>query len=148
MSDEQQVIGNWGFGLQVDGETIAFFLRISGLGACINVHEYREGGRPGNVRKIPGRAEVHDVTLEHGVANSARLWQWLDQAMKGNVERRNVSIISYDSRHQEAARWNLSGVWPRESRVKDFDALGNEALVECMTLVAETLEYQPSAGAA
>lgn len=149
MPQEQQVLGNWGFGLQVEGETIAFFLRLTGLGAGTHVIEYREGGRPGNVRKLPGRTDVHDITLEHGIANSARMWEWLDKSMKGTVERRNVSIVLYGPDGvQEAARWNLTGVWPSESRVKDFDAQGNDVLIECMTLVAETLEYEPSAGAA
>lgn len=150
MAEQQQtVFRNYGFVVEIQGERVGFFLKLTGLGAGTKVIEYCEGGVPGNVRKLPGRTDVHDITLEHGVANSATLWQWLQTSMQGRCERRNVSIALLGSDGQtEVARWNLENCWLCESNICDFDARGNDVLIECITLTAESLEYQPGAGAA
>lgn len=146
MAEQQAVYRNYGFAVMIGAERVGFFLKMTGLGTSTNVIEYREGGGPGNVRKLPGRTDVNDITLEHGVANSASLWQWLDACAKGLTERRNISIILLGPDGQnEVARWNLTNCWPRRSDICDFDARGNDVLVERMTLCAEALEYKSGA---
>lgn len=143
------VCRNYGFALERDGVRAGFFLKLTGLGVGTDVIEYREGGSVGNVRKLPGRTKVYDITLEHGVANSASLWQWLQSSMQGRPERCDVCIILLAANgHDEAARWNLTDCWLSDSRVCDFDARGNDVLIEKMTLVAESVEFEPGAGAA
>ena len=142
MAEQQSVIRNYGFAVMIGAEQIAFFLKMTGLGSKTNVIEYREGGHAGNVRKLPGRTDVNPITLHQGVANSATLWRWFDACAKGQIERRNVSIISFGpDGKEEVARWNLTNCWPCSSEICDFDACGNEALVECLTLTAEAIEF-------
>lgn len=140
---------NYGFVVQVEGERLGFFLKLSGIGASTNVIEYREGGSPGNVRKLPGRTEINDVVMENGVAKTGPLWQWFKTAMEGRVDRRNVSIVLLGSDGQsEVARWNLDNCWVRRCEVCDLDALGNEVLVDRVVIVAESIEFEGQGNAA
>ena len=47
--------GNFNFRVEIDGITVAEFSEVSGLGASIDVIEYRTGGDP-TIRKLPGTA--------------------------------------------------------------------------------------------
>ncbi|MCH9693185.1 MAG: phage tail protein [Gammaproteobacteria bacterium] len=149
MAEQQAVFRNFGFKLMIGAEPVGFFLKVTGLGMSTEIIEYREGGMPGNVRKLPGRTDVNDITLEHGVANSASLWNWLDACSKGQIERRNVCIILLGTDGQEeVARWNLTNCWPSRSEISDFDARGNEVLLATVTLTTENLEQQNGASPA
>lgn len=149
MAEQQSVFRNFGFKVVMGAEPIGFFLKVTGLGMSMNIIEYREGGVPGNVRKLPGRTDVNNVTLELGVAHSAALWQWIDACSKGQIERRNVRIILLDeSGQQDVASWGLTNCWPCSCEVSDFDALGNDVLVKSITLAVESLECEQGASAA
>ena len=141
MPDRQDVFRNYGFFLELQGERAGYFMKAEHLGAEVECIEYREGGMPSTVYKLPGRTKINDVELSYGVTQSDALWRWLNSAIQGRVERRNVSVVLLGSDGQtEVARWNLGNAWMRACEVADFDALGNEVLIERMTLAAETLE--------
>lgn len=149
MAEQQKVFRNFGFKLMIGAEAAGFFLKVSGLGMSTNIIEYREGGVPGNVRKLPGRTDVNDVTLELGVANSASLIQWMDACSKGQIERRNCRVALLDEGGQEeVAGWNLTNCWPCRSEICDLDARGNDVLVTRLTLAVEMLEAEHGASAA
>jgi phage tail-like protein len=148
MADRQDVFRNYGFFLELQGERAGYFMKVHGLGLQVESIEYREGGMPSTVYKLPGRTRIKDIELSHGITQSDALWRWLESAVQGKVERRNVSIVLLGSDGQsEVARWNLGNAWLRECDVADLDALGNEVLIERMSLAAETLERGPSGAA-
>jgi phage tail-like protein len=81
------------------------------------------------------------VTLRYGLTASAELWTWMLAAVRGSVERRNVSILMLDSTgSQEVVRWNLTNAWPSRWRGAPLDALNREVAIESLTLVFETLQ--------
>ena len=138
MADRQDVFRNYGFFLELKGERAAYFTKATGLGAEVESIEYREGGHPSTVYKLPGRTKISDVELSYGVTQSDVLWRWLDSAIQGRVERSNVSVVVLGSDGKtEVTRWNLGNAWLRACEVADFDALGNDVLIERMTLAAE-----------
>ena len=148
MADRQDVFRNYGFFLELQGERAGYFMKVQGLGLQVESIEYREGGMPSTVYKLPGRTRIKDIQLSRGITQSDALWQWLQSAVQGKVERRNVSIVLLGSDGQtEVARWNLGNAWLRECDIADFDALGNEVLIEKLSLAAETLERGPSGAA-
>jgi len=147
MPEQQEIYRNYGFFLELQGERAGYFIKVLDLGAELECIEYREGGLPAGVRKLPGRTRINDIRLEYGVTQSDALWRWLDAAVQGKVERRNVSIVLLGPDGlTEVVRWNLTNAWPCQVTLAHFDALGNDILVESMTLAAETLE-RASAGA-
>jgi phage tail-like protein len=147
MAEQQEIYRNYGFFIELQGERAGYFRKVTGLGLEVECIEHREGGFPAGVRKLPGRTRINDITLEQGITQSDTMWRWLDTAVQGKVERRNVSIVLLGPDGlTEVVRWNCTNVWPCQVLITDFNALGNEVLIESMTLAAETLE-RGSAGA-
>jgi phage tail-like protein len=149
MPERQDVFRNYGFFLELQGERAGYFSKVTGLGIQVESIEYREGGMPSTVYKLPGRTRINDIELSHGITQSDTLWRWLNSAVQGKVERRNVSIVLLaPDGIGEVVRWNLGNAWLRELDVHDFDAMGNEVLIEKILLTAETLERMASGAAA
>ena len=93
--------------------------RISTLKNVLSVSvesiPYREAGNNQLLRHIPGPADYGAVTLRYGVTTSRELWDWMMVTARGEVDRRNVSIILLDSTgSSEVMRWNLQDAWPSE----------------------------------
>lgn len=132
---------NYNFKLDIAGVTAGHFTECSGLGVRVTPIEYREGGNQSIVRHIPGRVDYAAVTLRYGLTESRELWDWIQTAVAGSVERKNISIILLDSAgNDEALRWNLVDAWPSEWRAARLDALENEIAIETLTLVFDSLE--------
>lgn len=133
--------GAYNFKLVIQGVTEGHFTQCSGLGVRVEAIKYREGGTSQVVHRLPGRVEYPDLTLRYGLTQSRELWLWLDSAMKGAVQRRNVSIVVLDQDGvTEAVRFNLINAWPSGWIGAVLDALSNEVAIEELTLVYETLE--------
>jgi phage tail-like protein len=131
----------YNFKLEIQGVTEGHFTECSEMGIWVEAIPYREGGVGQVVHRLPGRVEYADIRLRYGLTSSAELWQWFMSAVKGKVERRNVSIVMLDGDGAtEVLRWNLINAWVREWRGALLDALGREAAIESVTLVFETLE--------
>ena len=99
--------GNFNFLVEIDGITRAGFSDASGFDSTIDVAEYREGGENTTVRKLPGVTKYSNIVLKWGVTKDAELQQWHAEAIKGNVQRKNGSIIVLDRQGTEVVRWNF-----------------------------------------
>ena len=131
----------YNFKLEIQGVTQGHFTEISGLSIKVQPIKYREGGNNQIVHSLAGQVEYGDVTLHYGLTSSRELWDWLLTAVRGKVERRNVSILMLDSEGTaEVMRWNLIGAWPSQWQGTRLDALGREIAIEALTLVFESLE--------
>jgi len=129
------------FKVEIQGVTEGHFTRCTGMGMRIQAIAYREAGQSQVVRRIPGQLEYGDITLSWGLTTSRQLWDWFMAAVKGQVVRKNVSIVMMDADGvTEVMRWNLISAWPAEWNGAPLDALGREIAIETMTLVYETLE--------
>src|SRR5689334_15857441 len=87
----------YNFKLEIQGVTEGHFTECSGLGVKVHAISYREGGNNQVVHRLPGPIEYSDVTLRYGLTSSRDLWEWLLSAVKGRVDRRNVSIVLMDN---------------------------------------------------
>ncbi len=133
--------GAYNFKLEIQGVTQGHFSQCTGVGIKIHPIRYREGGASQVVHPLPGPVEYADVTLRYGLTASTELWEWFMKAVQGKVERRNVSIVLLDADGiTEALRWNLINAWPCHWRGAPLDTLSQEAAIESLTLVFETLQ--------
>ena len=128
------------FLVEIDGMVQAGFSDCSGLGSSVDVIEYREGGDPTTVRKLPGRATSPDITLKWGVTDSRELYDWHAAVLKGNIQRKNGSIILMDDKGQEKVRWNFFAAWPSKWDGPTFSAKGNDVAVDGLTVSCERVE--------
>jgi len=70
---------NFNFLVEIDGIATAGFQEVSGLGAEVDVIEYREGGNnPGAVRKFPGLIKYSNIVSKRGFTQDRSLWNWFE----------------------------------------------------------------------
>jgi phage tail-like protein len=131
---------NFRFLVEIDGIVRAGFQECSGFGSEVEVVEYREGGDQATVTKLPGKATFPDIMLKWGIADDRELYDWHRQAVLGQVDRRNGSIILQGESGAEAVRWNFFRAWPSKYDAPDLNATGNEVAVETLTLACERFE--------
>jgi phage tail-like protein len=130
----------YNFKLQIQGVTEGHFTECSGMGIRVNPIAYREGGQAQVVHRLPGRVDYSEITLRYGLTASHELWSWFLTAIEGHVERKNVSIVLMDSQGSSpVTQWDLVNAWPSSWQGATLDALGNEAAIESLTLVFETV---------
>lgn len=131
---------NFNFIVELDGIATAAFSEVTGLDSTIDVIEYREGGRNTTPLKLPGMTKYSNIVLKRGMTDNVELFEWHRQAVLGNLQRRNGSIIVLDRQGSEVARWNFVNAWPTKYDAPDFNASGNEVAVETLELAHEGIE--------
>jgi phage tail-like protein len=129
----------YNFRIEIGDSTEAAFTECSGMGVTVHALRYAEGRSP-VVRRIPGPVEYADVTLRYGLTSSRSLWEWMQTAIKGKVERRNVTVVLLaPDGTTPVLRWNLNNAWISKWRGAPLDALAQEIAIESVTLVYDTL---------
>ena len=136
--------GAFNFKLVIQGVTQGHFIGVEGLGGSVESHEYREGGDGPVVHHLAGRVKYRPVTLHYGVTTSKELWTWFESALKGDVQRRNISIVVLQPDGiGEAVRYNLDKAWPTSWSGATLDALEGRTAVEHCTFVYESFSRVP-----
>lgn len=131
---------NFRFLVEIDQIVQAGFSECSGFGSNLEVVEYREGGDTATVRKLPGKVSYPDIMLKWGVTDSRELYDWHLAAVKGQIQRKNGSIILLDDTGQEKVRWNFFNAWPSKWDGPDFNAKGNDVAIDALTVSCERVE--------
>ena len=132
--------GNFNFLVELDGITRAAFQQASGFDSTIDVIEHREGGENTTPRKLPGMTKYSNITLKWGLTDDRELYDWHRQAVLGNVQRKNGSIVLLDRLGNEKLRWNFVNAWPSKWDGPDFNAEGNDIAIETLELAHEGVE--------
>lgn len=132
--------GNFNFLVEIDGIARAAFHEVSGFDSTIDVIEHREGGENTTLRKLPGMTKYSNVVLKWGITDDRQIYDWHRQAVRGDVARKNGSIVLLDRQGQEKVRWNFVNAWPSKYDAPDFNAEGNDIAIETMELAHEGLE--------
>ena len=141
MAEQIDPYRSYNFKLEIQGVTEAHFTECTGLSIKTEAIRYREGGNNQVVHRIPGPVEYGDIKLGYGLTASTELWDWMMTAVKGRVERKNVSILMLDSEGvSEVMRWDLINAWPSEWSGAPLDAMSRNVAIESLTLVFETLD--------
>ncbi len=128
------------FRVEIDGVQQAGFSECSGLGSHVEVIEYREGGELATVRKLPGKASYPDISLKWGSTDSNELYDWHMAAVKGEIQRKNGSVVLLDDTGTEKVRWNFFNGWPSKWDGPSFNAKGNDVAIETLTISCERVE--------
>jgi len=137
---ERNIYRAYNFILDLGGGTVGYFTQVNFMGINVPYYEYREGGAGPAVRKLPGRVSYSDIELKWGLTESTEMMDWLMSAVKGEVIRKNISIILKDTDGQkEVTRWNVENAFPCSWKGAQLDALSNEAAIETLCITHEGL---------
>jgi phage tail-like protein len=132
------------FHVELDGVDIGAFKEASGIESETEIIEYKEATEKGKmiIRKVPGAMKWSEITLKKRIDASTELWDWRRQVEEGDIDsaRRTGSIVLYDSKHDEVARWNFEEAWPSKWKGADLDAGEDQVAVEEITITHERLE--------
>ena len=139
-SERNDPYKNFNFVIEIDGIALAGFSECTGLRVEVEVIEYREGGDPSSVRKLPGQSKVGDITLKRGITASKELHDWLDSVRTGVAKRKSGAIILLDDARKPVVRWQFSEAFPRKWEGPNLDAKGNDVAIETLTLCCENLQ--------
>jgi len=131
--------GNFNFLVEIDGITRAAFHEVTGFDSTIDVIDHREGGENTTLRKLPGMTKHANIVLKYGLTDDAELYQWHRNAVNGNVQRKNGSIVMYDSTNAEIARFNFTNGWPSKISTDQLSVESNDPVKETITLTVESL---------
>jgi phage tail-like protein len=141
MANRVDPYAGYNFSVELDGITRAGFRECSGLENSQSAGEYREGtDRYLSVRKIPGLNTYSDITLSRGFTSDSKLWEWRVLAMKGTVQRHDISITLMDDTGNAKITWNLYECWPKSWTGPSLNASADEVAIEQLTLAYERLE--------
>jgi len=128
------------FFVEIDGVDHGGFTECTGLQAEVEVTEQREGGNNAFVHKLPGRVKHSNVTLKWGSTDSDALWSWFQDVARGKVERKDVSVVLYNTTQEEVRRWNLREAYPVKWSGPAFNAGAAAAAIETLELAHHGFE--------
>ena len=127
-------------GVSDDGSAVSgAFSEVSGLEATIEAIPYRNGNEDLTVRKIAGLKTFTNITCKRGATGHVEFWNWIKQALDGQVQRADGSIILQDENQAEVMRWNFSRGWPCKYTGPTFNAANNEIAMESLEICVEEL---------
>lgn len=133
-------------GISDDGQAVAgSFSEVDGLEVEVPAIEYRNGTEDITVRKIPGLKKFTNITLKRGLIGNLNFWNWILQAMEGQVERADGSIILKNENQDEVTRWNFRRGWPCKWTGPGLNAANNEVAMETLEICHEGLEIDGQA---
>ena len=126
---------NFKFRVNMDGAVVAGVTRASALRRTVEVTEYRDGGDPTAVRRLPGRVVYEPFTLERPLDGDRSFEDWANlvgsTAPGGPATyRKSVRIEVVDKGDRLLLAYDVVGCWPSEYRVLP-------ELRESLTLVPE-----------
>lgn len=138
---------DFGFRVEIEGMDVGGFQKVEGLTMSVEPIEYQHSDDI-TPRKRMGRIKVDNVRLIKGYINTPDLWEWCQDAMKGDIGRKSISLVllspqaagEWGSWGPELCRYNLYDCWPTKWSSFRMDGKGQGVLVEEIELVVESVE--------
>jgi phage tail-like protein len=120
-----------------------YFTECSGLGSEHEVIEHKVVDESGHemMMKIPGRLKWANISLKRGITDSMDIWDWRKMVEDGDVDsaRANGSIVMFDEKFDEVARWNFENAWPVKVSGPSVKSDSNEIGIEELSIAHEGL---------
>ena len=130
------------FFVEIDGVDQGGFTECTGLQAEVEVADYPEGGNNGYVHRLVGRTKFTNVVLKRGLTDSTDLWDWFQNVSRGRIERKDVSVVLYNSEQEELRRWNLREAFPAKWVGPAFNASAPAVAIETLELAHHGFEVE------
>ncbi len=137
---------SFNFRAEFDGITVGNFSEVSGLTSEGDAVEYREGtDLPLTVRKLIGLRKYTNVTLKRGYTENTELWDWYQNIINGEADRRSGAIILMDEQRNDVMRWNLENCWINKIEGPGLNATASEVAIETVEFCHEGLVVEVNA---
>ena len=114
---------------------------VGGLERTTELEPYREGGVNDHEIQLAVKTTQAALTLKRGLLDPW-FWDWHEDVVRGDIERRTVSVILLDETGEEAWRWICADAFPTKWTGPELDAVGGAVAVETVELVHHGLTRQ------
>jgi phage tail-like protein len=140
------------FFLEIDGSVIANLTSVDGLSLEIEKADISQRIQSGQyvqhvtMSKPKFTGELTVKRLAPLDATGDALWKWFntirDSGMSAATrsERKDGSVVIYDTTMTETARWNFYKAWPSKIANDSFEVTKNDPVAETITFQYEKLE--------
>lgn len=141
------------FFLEIKGEVVDTLSEVSGLDVELEVAEVTQRSAKGTYVQHKAYSKpkwTGEISIKRIAPNDSTkdlLWKWFDDIRnKGmsvdnrNGERKDGSIVIYDTTMKEIARWNFFDAWPSKISQDSLTVGSNDPVSETITLQHEKLE--------
>jgi phage tail-like protein len=134
-------------GVSDDGSDVqGAFAEVSGLEASLPPIKYRTGSEPITERQIPGKVEYTNIVLKRGSTGDIRFWNWIVEAINGQVRRTEGAIVLLDENRTEYMRYTFRRGWPTKFTGPSLNANNNEISIETLEIAHEGLQIDGQIG--
>jgi phage tail-like protein len=124
------------FLVAIEGIVVAGFQEVTGLQVETETEDYREGGVNEYVHRLAGPTRYpQNLVLKKGLTDLESLWRWHQQVVRGDVKRRNGSILLLDRAGLPAMWWDFTDAYPVKWSGPEFRAEQGAVAVEQLELV-------------
>lgn len=130
------------FAVEINGTRVGGFSEVTGLEVRTEFDEHREGGVNDFVHKIAKETRYPNLTLKRGITDKTDFWDWHQQIVTGEIERKTVSVVLLDEVGAEKWRWVFRDAYPVKWNGTDLNATGNTVLVESVELAHHGMTKQ------
>jgi len=141
MAQQQDPLVSAWFGIEFQDQVDGALRECSGLGSENEVVEYKASGPGGKyvIQKVPGRMKWNNITLKRGITDAMDMWKWRQLVEQGKIDeaRKNGSIIMYNQKGDEVARWSFVNAWPSKLTGPSANAANNEVAIEELEITHE-----------
>jgi phage tail-like protein len=143
---------NFKFRLKIDNAYVAGLNRCSALRRTTDVIDWRDGGDPTTVRRLPGRTLYQPITLEAGVTHDTTFEQWAslahrhggDAGMSLRSFRKDLILDIFNLAGQKVISYRIYRCWVSEYQaLPELDASANAVMIQTLTLQTEGWERDP-----
>jgi phage tail-like protein len=135
LADRKDPYLSFRFIVEIDGLVVGGFSEVSGLQVEVEIESYREGGLNEYLHELPGATKYPArLVLKRGFTDSDVLWKWHRDVVQGIVERKNGSIVLFDTAGAEQWRWNFFEAFPVRWVGPDLRGGTAEVAVETLEL--------------
>ena len=119
------------FQVLIDGKPVAGLKKMTALKKTTEAVDWRTGGDPTHVRKLPGGTKYEAITLEQGLTHDPVFEQWAnlvnnidgDTAMSLVKFRKDIVVNVMNLQGQVAISYQVKRAWVSEYQaLPDFDA--------------------------
>lgn len=100
------------FRIEISGITVAQVSEVTGLQIETETEQYEEGGVNDFVHQLPKRTKYQHLTLKRGITDKDDLWQWFQDVVNGDFERKDGAVILMDTAGEEKWRWYFFRAYP------------------------------------
>jgi phage tail-like protein len=130
------------FVVKVGDQAQAAFTECDLPSVELDVEEIKEGGLNTFTHQLPGRRKAARISLKNGVGKCSLL-DWYFTILKGEIERKNITIALLDETLKMVMTWNLEGAFPFKWSGSQLRSQDNSIAIQTLELVCNqvTISY-------